>query len=374
MGWFSSSSPATPAGAGAASGEAEPSSAAGGAPGENPDSPTPEAAAAAAAAASAATAAAATAAVGAMVGKAEPEGAAKKGGGWTSYVEKQLGLKSAEELRSEKAAAPEKERTEAEGEAAPDLTRFPFRPFGCCTTAYAVPTFAPLSLTNPACLVGQHVSLMTGEDYHCGSCFPLGAGAPAKVRTLPLEVLCVLLTVPKCTCARARARTHTHTEDGPCASCNRCCANRVCRMGTKGWAVCACFSWLDFLPCCSCPPVGWFFCVPHFSMSAAAATYLLRQRIIFAHDVKLDPPGAKGKVEGMGTDRMGAGAPHCCYCCLLTQQVAFLEAVTGKDARMRAREASLRERKAAADASAAAAADEEAAPQQEQMAKTSKDD
>ena len=209
MGWFSSSFPATPA----ASGEAEPSgpsSAAGGAPGESPDSPTPEAAAAAAAAASAATAAAATAAVGAMVGKAEPEGAAKKGGGWTSYVEKQLGLKSAEELRSEKAAAPEKERTEAEGEAAPDLTRFPFRPFGCCTTAYAVPTFAPLSLTNPACLVGQHVSLMTGEDYHCGSCFPLGAGAPAKVRTLPLEVLCVLLTVPKCTCARAH--THTHTQ------------------------------------------------------------------------------------------------------------------------------------------------------------------
>ena len=54
--------------------------------------------------------------------------------------------------------------------------------------------------------------------YHCGSCFPL--------------------------------------ETGPCQRCNRLCARRVCRMGTKGWAVCACFSWLDFLPCCSCPPVG----------------------------------------------------------------------------------------------------------------------
>ena len=131
---------------------------------------------------------------------------------------------------------------------------------------------------------------------------------------------------------------------------------------------------------------GWLFCVPHYSCSAALATYFLRQSLVSTYDIELGPE------KGFGTDRMGVGTPSAWYCCLLTQQVAFLEEVTDKDARMRAEDDArlASSRKSDSDSAAAAggkqageavvgsSADKAAtdtAPQQEQpMQSTSKAD
>ena len=101
-------------------------------------------------------------------------------GGFGAYIQKQLALGAAEDLKRQAPGATQG------GEAS-----FGFRPTGCCATPYCAPTFAPLSLTNPACLVGQHVSLLTGEKVRAR---PKAAGGrfrslSGKVRALGARVL-----------------------------------------------------------------------------------------------------------------------------------------------------------------------------------------